>query len=240
MSANSDIVYRQWDGVPTIPIDVRKNAEQRLVCAILIDCSGSMSIDNQMEQVNEGLKKFEEALKNDPLASVRAVISVIAFGTDSDTGVEVVQEWTDAIDFVAPRFTAVGSHTPMGTAVNKGLDAIEEIQEHLRSSGVSLYRPWMFILTDGKPTDDYFAAAKRCVKAANEKKVIMWPMTTNPQQASELRSFVGEQGEIYAINTTDIRKLFVWLSQSIKLGSTGNPGQTAQVEAPGRVVTFSL
>jgi uncharacterized protein YegL len=240
MSSNGNAAYREWDGVPVIPVDVQKNAEQRLACVLLVDCSGSMHVDNQIEQVNEGLKKLEAALKNDALASVRTVVSVIAFGTDSDSGVEIVQEWTDAIDFVAPSFTAIGSHTPMGAAVNKGLDAIEEIQTHLRSNGVSLYRPWMFLLTDGQPSDDYLAAAKRCAQAVSDKKLILWPITTNPDSAAPLQSFIGEQGKIYAVNTTNIRELFVWLSQSIKLASTSNPGQKAQVNQPGGVVTFDL
>ena len=232
MNAKSDVVYREWDGVPTIPVDVQKNAEQRLACVLLIDCSGSMSIDNQMEQVNEGLKRLEEALKNDPLASVRAIVCVIAFGTNNGNGVEIIQTWTDAIDFVAPQFTAIGSSTPMGAAVNQGLDALDEIQAHLRSNGVALYKPWMFILTDGQPTDDYLDAANRCAKAARERKVILWPMTTNPQSASGLQSCVCAGGEIYAVNTTDVSRLFLWLAHSVKQGSSFSPGETAQIEAP--------
>ncbi|HTU66150.1 MAG TPA: VWA domain-containing protein [Steroidobacteraceae bacterium] len=234
---NKVVVYRDWDNVPTIPVDVKKNAEQRLACVLLIDCSGSMSQDNQMEQVNIGLREFEQALKEDALASVRVVVSVIAFGTPN--GVDVVQEWTDAIDFTAPQFTATGG-TPMGAAVDLALDTLEAMTRHFRDNGIAQYKPWLFIFTDGQPTDDFHAAARRCADAVEKRKVIVWPITTQPQGAKELKEFVGPSGNVFAIKTANVRELFRWLSDSVKAGSAANPGERAQIEAPGRLIDVEL
>ena len=39
------------------------NNSQRLACALVLDCSGSMQQDNHINQLNEGVKILEQELK---------------------------------------------------------------------------------------------------------------------------------------------------------------------------------
>ena len=111
-------------------------------------------------------------MKKDDVASQRVQLLVIRFGGDTD--VEVVADWTDAMSFSAPQLTASGL-TPMGEAVRVGLAKLEEQKARYRSNGIAYNRPWMFVITDGEPTDDdWKQAAAQCKAAEQANKLIFF------------------------------------------------------------------
>jgi uncharacterized protein YegL len=60
----------------------------------------------------------------------------------------------------------------MGTGIYKALDMIQAREAQYRANGISYYRPWVFMITDGAPTEPQHViegAAQR-VKDDEDKK----------------------------------------------------------------------
>ena len=90
----------------TIPgVEFIDNTNQRTPCVLVLDASGSMA-GEPLAQLNAGLEVFADELKNDELAALRVQVMVIAVGGHED--VQILQPWTDAIDFQPPSIQASG------------------------------------------------------------------------------------------------------------------------------------
>src|SRR6266852_7270364 len=107
-----------------------------------------------IESLNRGLKQFEEELKADDKARRSARIMLIRVGGfEGDVKeVSIRAPFQDVDAFSAPTEVASGS-TPLGEGVLLGLKKIEEEKLYLRSQGLNYHRPWLFVMSDGAPTD---------------------------------------------------------------------------------------
>ena len=91
-------------------IVLQDNNNQRLPCVLVLDGSGSMR-GGPIDELNRGLEVLEAELKQDDVACQRVQLLVIRVGGNDE--VEVLSDWTDAIDFIAPAIDANGT-TPFG------------------------------------------------------------------------------------------------------------------------------
>jgi hypothetical protein len=102
------------------------NSDERAPLVLVLDCSGSMQEQNKIQLLNEGLKTLAADLKADPIAARCGRVLVISFGGDAD--VEIMGDWTDAMDFVPPELLA-GGLTPLGAAMRCALDESRVAEE---------------------------------------------------------------------------------------------------------------
>src|SRR5262249_47156928 len=140
---------------------------------LLLDTSSSM--DGQpIGALNEGLRVFEVDIQTDELARRRSEIAMVTFGNggvrvlDHASGELVAalptdssrRSFTTARDFHVPQL-ATGGYTPMGEAIHIALDLIAGRKEEYKRNGIAYYRPWVFLVTDGYPTDSWSSSAQR-------------------------------------------------------------------------------
>jgi uncharacterized protein YegL len=130
-----------------------ENPEPRLPCVLLLDVSGSMQGD-PIAQLNAGLATYKDELAADALASKRVEVAVVTFGGQ----VQTVCDFTTAEAFHPPTLDA-GGETPMGAAIRDGLDMLQRRKELYKAQGIGYFRPWVFLITDGAPTDEWRPAA---------------------------------------------------------------------------------
>jgi uncharacterized protein YegL len=201
------------------------NSDERAPLVLVLDCSGSMLDNNKIGLMNEGLKTLETELKEDPIAARCGRVLVISFGGDNN--VEIMGDWTDAMDFTPPDLKA-GGLTPMGAAMRCALDEIESQKNEMRTAGVSYKRPIVMLLSDGQPTDDWQQVAADCKNAETAHKVNIMAIGIDKHANSEILSEFSNKG---ALNLSGLKfkELFVWLSRSIQAVSRSATGETVQL-----------
>jgi uncharacterized protein YegL len=206
------------------------NTSQRLPCVLVLDGSGSMADSgaetDAIRELNKGLKVLEQELKNDDTAAQRVQLLVIRLGDDDQ--VQVISDWTDAMDFSAPTIESNGT-TPLGQAMRVALERVEDQKANYRSHDIPYNRPWIFVITDGGPTDlDWEDAGTDCRQAEDDNKVVIFPIGTAGANFEALKLFSNRSP--IKLDGLKFRELFVWLSRSASSGSKA--AQDSQLQLP--------
>ena len=199
-------------------VEFADNANERTPCVLVLDCSGSMR-GEPIKQLNAGLKALENELKEDIDASSRVQILIIkAFGKDEAV---VAADWVDAMNFSAPLMEA-GGLTPLGKAMELALKKIEDQKCLYDSCGITSKRPWIFLISDGEPTDyDWEIIAKRCQVAQQNKKVVIHAVGTKDANLEKLAKFsILSPKRLTGLKFTEF---FLWLSRSVSCISKAAP-----------------
>ena len=209
--------------------DFASNPEPRCPCILLLDVSGSMN-GRPINELNAGLVTFRDELLADSLALKRVELGIVTFGP-----VHVEQPFTSAANFFPPILFAQGD-TPMGSAITKALDMVEERKREYRANGISYYRPWIFLITDGAPTDEWQAAANK-VFQGEDKKFAFFTIGVQGADMKTLAQISVRQP--LPLQGLQFRELFSWLSSSLRSVSRSTPGTEVVLEAPRLDVSVS-
>lgn len=210
-------------------VEFATNPEPRCACVLLLDTSGSMA-GRPIAALNDGLAAFARDLGLDALARQRVEVAVVTFGGD----VHVRQDFITAGQYEPAPLTA-GGGTPMGEAVERALDMIERRKVEYRENGIVYYRPWVFLITDGAPTDDWQAASARVRDAEEASGVAFFAVGVEDADMGVLEQLTVRTP--LKLQGLQFVELFVWLSQSQRNVSTSKPGdQTALPAVDGWAV----
>lgn len=203
-------------------VEFATNPEPRCPLVLLLDISGSMQ-GAPLRELIDGLQALQLDLHSDALASQRVEVSIITFGGT----VQTVTPFVTVSQFTPPPLVA-GGDTPMGQAIRSGIEAVSERKKLYRQNGIHFYRPWIFLITDGGPTDSWKAAAEQVKAGEQSKAFAFFSVGVEGAQFDILKQLSSR--EPLKLRGLSYRELFVWLSQSMRSVSQSQVGQEEQVK----------
>lgn len=195
---------------------------------ILIDTSGSMK-GEPIESVKVGLADMIATLRQDPYALETVCISIITF----DREVSQVLPLTELENLQLPDIqTPDAGPTHLGKALKMLCDKIGVEVKKGTPEQKGDWRPLLFVLTDGKPSDvqEYNQIIPK-VKSLNFASIVA--CAAGPKAKVEpLQQLTNQVFRLDTMDATSFKKFFVWVSDVIGLGGK-SVGTTDSIELPG-------
>ena len=212
--------------------DLVNNPTARVPVCLCLDTSGSMD-GEPINELNEGVRLFYEAIKEDETALYSAEISIVTFGGER---ARCITDFASLeLQPNAPRLYASGM-TPLGEAVNMSLDLLERRKDEYKDRGVDYYQPWLVLMTDGEPNGDkteLSRAINRTVELVNQKRLTVFPIGIGAYADMNVLSQLSPKRPPLKLQGLKFREFFAWLSKSVSKTSQSTPGESVKLDVEG-------
>lgn len=195
---------------------------RRLPVYLLLDTSGSMS-GEPIEAVKNGVQIMISSLRQNPQAIETAFLSVITF----DSTAQQIIPLTDLASFQMVDIKATGV-TALGEALKLVANKIENEVQKTTTEQKGDWKPLVFIMTDGIPTDDWQSGLNEFKKSKVAFTVAC--AAGSGADTDILKQITENVVSLDTADSTSIGKFFQWVTASIGVSST-------KVEDSGKEVT---
>jgi uncharacterized protein YegL len=185
---------------------------RRLPVYLLLDTSGSMS-GEPIEAVKNGVQIMISSLRQNPQAIETAFLSVITF----DSVATQIIPLTDLATFQMVDIKATGT-TALGEALTLVSNRIDNEVAKTTTESKGDWKPLVFIMTDGIPTDDW----KRGLDEFKKRKTAFTVACAagNGADTSILKQITDNVVSLDTADSNSIGKFFQWVTASIGVSST--------------------
>ena len=195
---------------------------RRLPVYLLLDTSGSMN-GEPIEAVKNGVQVMISSLRQNPQAIETAFLSVITF----DSSATQVIPLTDLSAFQMVDIKASGT-TALGDALKLVANCIDKEVAKTTTEQKGDWKPLVFIMTDGIPTDDWQSGLTEF-----KKRKVAYTVACAAGHGADSNILKQITDNVVSLDTADsqsIAKFFAWVTASIGVSST-------KVEDSGKEVT---
>jgi uncharacterized protein YegL len=184
---------------------------RRLPVYLLLDTSGSM-YGEPIEAVKNGVQTLISTLRSDPYALETAYISIITFNSTA----QQITPLTELAAFQQPSIDASGC-TVLGGALSLLAQKVDSEVTKTTAEQKGDWRPLVFIMTDGAPTDDL----NKGLADFKQRKFGMVVACAAGQGASTdtLKQITENVVQLDTADSATIKAFFKWVSASISTSS---------------------
>ncbi|MGN0880010.1 MAG: VWA domain-containing protein [Oligosphaeraceae bacterium] len=205
------------------------NPAPRCPVILLLDVSGSMSGD-PISELNAGLRQFIHETAHDEVASMSVELEVITF---SD-GADAVIPFTPILD-INENFSPLVADgmTSLGAALTLAYDHLQARRKVYRQNGIASYKPWVILMTDGGPNDDWQGPAQRMRDFADKRRITYLGIEIGDdcEHDTMCRILPSDPGPV-KLKGLHFRQFFRWLTDSLNTVSTSSVAQEERVVLP--------
>lgn len=197
-----------------------ENPETRCPAVLVLDTSASMK-GAAIAELNAGVRAFFDDIRKDPLAALRVELAMVCFGG----GARLERDFA-TLDVGPVPELAAGGNTPLGAALHLAVDALEYRVNRYRAAGIAHYRPWLFLITDGRPTDGiaWQLAAQRAQLADLAGTLALYPIGVAKADMALLGELASPLRPPILLDGLRFRDLFDWMSRSMRRVSLSRIG----------------
>lgn len=192
---------------------------------LLLDVSGSMSMDNKMYELNKSVREMIETFKLEQAVQAEIFVSIITFGDDA----KIISHLKSASEISYTDLIA-GGVTKMG----KALEIAKEIIEDKVKLPSNSYRPVVILVSDGHPYDpddignkEFENQFDRFIGTGRSAKCDRWSLAIGADaDIKMMQKFLDHPDKkvCYVENAADIHKFFRFISSStVQRSKSNNP-----------------
>lgn len=184
---------------------------RRLPVYLLLDTSGSM-YGEPIEAVKNGVQVLVSTLRSDPYALETAYLSIITFNSSA----QQITPLTELSAFQQPNIEANGC-TALGEALSLLATKVDQEVTKTTAEVKGDWKPLVFIMTDGEPTDDL----SRGLAEFKKRKFGMVVACAAGQGANTntLKQITECVVQLDTADSATIKAFFKWVSASVSAGS---------------------
>ena len=184
---------------------------RRLPVYLVLDTSGSM-MGEPIAAVETGMQTLVSALRRDPYALETAYLSVITF----DSSAKQIVPLTELTAFLAPSIRAGGT-TALGDALSLLANKIDSEVTKTTSEVKGDWKPLVFLMTDGGPTDNW----QKGLAEFRKRKVglVVACAAGLGADTNVLKQITECVVQLDTADSSTIKAFFKWVSDSVTTGS---------------------
>ena len=186
---------------------------RRLPIFFLLDISESM-IGENISSLEHGVEEIVQSLRQDAHALETVHISVLAFAGRAGR----ISPLTDLISFYPPRLP-VGSGTSMGAALECLMSEIDEKVKRRTENQRGDYKPVVYLMTDGRPTDTYKDAITKWKEKYSKRATMVAIAIGGTADTAPLAELTDNVIVFDQRQPGDLDKLIRWVTASISIQS---------------------
>jgi uncharacterized protein YegL len=184
---------------------------RKLPVYLVLDTSGSMT-GEPIEAVKNGVQVMIAALRQDPQAIETAYLSVITF----DSSAKQIVPLSELATFQMPDIQATGL-TALGDALSLLAKKIDVEVATTTSTTKGDWKPLVFIMTDGCPTDNWQAGLAELQKRKTGLMVAC--AAGQGADAKVLKQITEVVVQLDTADSSTIKAFFKWVSASVSVSS---------------------
>lgn len=203
--------------------DLNDNPTTRVPVVLCLDVSASMTIDNRIDQLNQGVQEFFRSISEDHIARYSAEICIVTFGSEAQKLVDFNYADRQKEAFAKMTLQAKGN-TAMGSAVEMSLSLLDARKKEYQEKGIDYWQPWLVLMTDGQATDNIDTAVARCQELVGQNKLVIFPLALGKGANLKQLELFSPKRPPMRINEHKMSEFFNWLSQSVRTTSQSTLG----------------
>lgn len=211
-----------------------QNQEQKCLCVLVLDVSGSMR-GSKLDSLNQGVRDFFTQIQTGDGVAETTVDQLEVAIIQYDQEVRILRDPKLLDDGeLPPTLTERGSVTETVLAMEEAIKLVEDRKAFYKATGQSYYRPWIIVMTDGEPYGnkanpaDIDAISQRVAEDSRNKKYMMMGIGVGEDANMELLKRM-TAGKAMKLDGLKFGAFFSWLSSSLSTVASSKEGDKIDI-----------